>query len=686
MTDLVYAAAYPLYRDRGWSVIKLRAGIKYPPPAGFTGRDGIDPSGADMHAWAEEEPGGNLAIRLPVEVIGIDVDAYGGKTGAQTLAEAEKRWGKLPYSPRSTSRDDGISGIRLYRIPPGVELVGVIEFPELGIGDIEICQRHHRYVMGWPSIHPSGRRYQWLGIDDGPLGEPPAPDDIPDLPAGWVEALTKPVHNHADLGGNGAYDVRRALTEGEMSRRVAWKLGEAVAACDGANRHDHTRDNALGLLRYGKQGDSGVRPALKALQKAFVAAVGPDRPGGTAQAADEFRDFVNSGRVAKLLAQPDHDDWTHNLSEPPPDDHHAGEWTSQPPTDDEGASNDAPRKETFRTQLLSVTDLANLPPVQPLVDGLLYRNTLAQLSGPPGSYKSFISVDLSCALASGQTSWEGHHIANREKVVYVAAEGASGLLARILAWCEHHNVDPDQLEGWLFILPLPIQLGAIVQVDQAVEMAKDIGAGLLVLDTRARCTLGLEENSATEQGEAVHAADRIRGAADCTVWGIHHTGRNGSTPRGSTAWDGAVWTDLRLTAEDGTVEIKVEKHKDAPSGKTFNYRMIPHTVSDTLMRDTPEESRKSLVVFSFGDENSDKILTGVRKTVEKIAENSCGLEGLSRARLVDMAVTAGLSQASAYRAVNALVEAGSLHNIGTLKQRRYIYMGRKLGDDDNTQI
>src|SRR5262249_51610384 len=96
---------------------------------------------------AEDEPHGNLAIRLPADVIGIDVDACDGKTGAPTIAEAEKRWGELPYSPRSTSRNgDYRSGIRLYRIPPGLELVDRIEFPELGIGDIEIIQHHHGYV------------------------------------------------------------------------------------------------------------------------------------------------------------------------------------------------------------------------------------------------------------------------------------------------------------------------------------------------------------------------------------------------------------------------------------------------------------------------------------------------------------------------------------------------------------
>lgn len=342
---------------------------------------------------------------------------------------------------------------------------------------------------------------------------------------------------------------------------------------------------------------------------------------------------------------------------------------------------------TFRDLLLSVSDLGRLPAVEPLVDELLFRNTLAQLAGPPGSYKSFIAVGIACALSSGQKNWAGHRIRKREKVVYVAAEGASGLRARILAWCEREKVDPGELEGWLFILPLPLQLGSVIHVDQAVEMVKDVGAGLLILDTRARCTLGLEENSATEQGRAVESAERIRAAADCTVWGIHHSGRNGSAPRGSTAWDGAVWSDLRLTSEDGTAAITVEKHKDAPSNRTFDYRLVPHTVSETAMPDVPESARKSLVVFSNDSENSGGFLTGILTrgcdTVRNIAENSCGLEGLSRTALVDMAGTAGIPKASAYRAVNTLIKAGTLHNVGTDKQRRYIYMGQQLGAGDD---
>lgn len=234
MTESVYAAAAPLYWDLGWrGIIPVDPADKGGVPKGFTGRDGIDVTRENLEWFAKSKPGYNIGLRQPDDVIGIDTDAYGNKTGAATQAEAEKRWGPLPYSPRSSSRGDGISGIRLYRIPPGVELVDRIEFPELGIGDIEIIQRHHRHVQCWPSRHPqTGRLYQWLGIDDQPLDSPPHyPGDIPDLPPAWLKGLRKPVHNNGadhNLGDEPPYNVAAALTKGKPSPRVAARLAQAL--------------------------------------------------------------------------------------------------------------------------------------------------------------------------------------------------------------------------------------------------------------------------------------------------------------------------------------------------------------------------------------------------------------------------------------------------------------------------
>ena len=155
-----------------------------------------------------------------------------------------------------------------------------------------------------------------------------------------------------------------------------------------------------------------------------------------------------------------------------------------PPLDNE---QDAPRSGTgvpcrvpLVDRLLSVSDLATLPPVVPLIDGLLYRGTLAQLAGPPGSYKSFVAVGMACAVAVG-ASWEGYRVPEAGKVVYVAAEGATGLRVRILAWCEANGTDPADLDGRLFILPCPIQLGNTLDVTEAIDLVRKVGADLLML-------------------------------------------------------------------------------------------------------------------------------------------------------------------------------------------------------------
>ena len=181
-TSAPYADAAPTYQRRGWGPIPLRAGTKAPPPAGWTGYGAPYPSGADVTEWASNgDGGGNIALRLPESVIGLDVDAYGGKPGAETLAEAEARLGPLPATKVSTSRGDGVSGIRVFRVPAGRCWADV-----LGPG-VEVIHHGHRYAVVAPSVHPEGRPYRWVA--DGRQVDGPAVDDLPELPTAWVAEL-----------------------------------------------------------------------------------------------------------------------------------------------------------------------------------------------------------------------------------------------------------------------------------------------------------------------------------------------------------------------------------------------------------------------------------------------------------------------------------------------------------------
>lgn len=249
----------------------------------------------------------------------------------------------------------------------------------------------------------------------------------------------------------------------------------------------------------------------------------------------------------------------------------------------------------LRDRILRLSDLRNLLPAEPLINGLLYRNTLAQLSGPPGCYKSFVAIAMSCALVAGKSLGD-FAVPNIGTVLYVAAEGASGLAKRVLAWCEVWGVDVALVEERLRFLDLPIQLGEEQHVAQAAEVATELHADLVVLDTRARCTVGLEENSATQQGEAIDAADSIRAAAGCTVLGVHHSSRTGTAGRGSNAWDGAVWSDLRMEGGGLQATIHCEKHKDVPAGCDHHFALIRHTVSPELMPNTFGPERSTLVI------------------------------------------------------------------------------------------
>ena len=72
-----YGDAAVGYWEADWmGVLPLRAGAKSPPPSGYTGQDGGWPSRVDVQRWAEERPRANIGLRLPDDVIGLDVDDY----------------------------------------------------------------------------------------------------------------------------------------------------------------------------------------------------------------------------------------------------------------------------------------------------------------------------------------------------------------------------------------------------------------------------------------------------------------------------------------------------------------------------------------------------------------------------------------------------------------------------------
>lgn len=212
-------------------------------------------------------------------------------------------------------------------------------------------------------------------------------------------------------------------------------------------------------------------------------------------------------------------------------------------------------------ELLTLDDLAAFPPARPVLKGYLYRDTVARMYGASGSMKSFLALDVAIHVANGW-DWHGHRV-EAGPVVYIVAEGAAGVWKRGAAWQQHHGkkIGPD-----LKFLPRPVQVTGS-EWDALVVACERLRPVLVVLDTQARITVGVDENSNTDMGEVVALVDRLKAATGACVWLVHHTGHNADRSRGASAVKGAMDTELSVKRDgkelnETTVTLGVEKQKD----------------------------------------------------------------------------------------------------------------------------
>lgn len=200
-----------------------------------------------------------------------------------------------------------------------------------------------------------------------------------------------------------------------------------------------------------------------------------------------------------------------------------------------------------KLRLMPAADLAALPPLKWLIRGLVPDSGFAVLYGPPGSGKSTIALDLALQVAASRA------------VVYIAAEGAGGYPARLLAWTKHHARPAGNL---LFALEA-VNLLDDKRRAELLGALGDVTPALLVVDTLARCMIGGDENSARDMGLAIDALDTIRRLTGCAVLVLHHTTKTGNSERGSSALRGAADVMLELAESDGLLTLAATKTKDS---------------------------------------------------------------------------------------------------------------------------
>lgn len=277
---------------------------------------------------------------------------------------------------------------------------------------------------------------------------------------------------------------------------------------------------------------------------------------------------------------------------------------ASPPDPSSPAGDEQPSRGRILDALLDSNDLNAIPDSVPLIDGVLDRNTVAVLAGKFGTYKSFLAIDWAACLATGKP-WNGHAVPEAVPVLYVAAEGATGVKKRRAAWVATQGGIP---RGMLTILPLAARLNQGDEVEQLDVALKELGARFLVLDTMHKVTPGMKENDNSEIGQMLSIVDLIKERNNVTVLLVHHTGHSGVRSRGGSSIEDDADTvfvvqiegESRLPDNPRTLHHRKTKDDELLTPLTLAFRGVDGTKSGVLSVDP----------FVVGDGPGDPSLEG----------------------------------------------------------------------------
>jgi hypothetical protein len=515
--------------------------------------------------WLERwEPGHALGMVGGHLADVLDVDPrHGGDASARELRRAGD-W------PRTFGRQTTPSGGEHFVISPTGERETNGFMPGLDLqSGAAAPDAHGTHGRGFaylaPTVKPSKvtgepAPYRWLeapdlalladfaGSDDSIEGvrtriaahrarrsAPPAPGDSPFVTASAATSQLFAGPGRADAGERVfTPEEARAYTAPVLERLRAARIGEIEERCNAA---------AVQLAHF-VPAFLTVDGAMKVLRDALSTTPYDEHHPASAWTVEKFRPVLDGRR-------PPADGWKASAREST---ELEGLLTPQVST---AAAPPADAVEALLAEMLTLDQVKERPAPRPLIKGLLNLDSAAWLIGAPGCRKSFVALDMACHVAAGRP-WQGLKV-TQGPVVIVAAEGAGGLGKRIKAWEVVHG----PLPAGVHVLPRPVQAGDRAAWAVLVEACRRLAPVLVVGDTQARLSVGLDENDATDMGHFIEAVDAVKRATGACVMPIHHTGRKGGDARGSSAIDGAQDTELKVEKGEGLRgRLLVEKQKD----------------------------------------------------------------------------------------------------------------------------
>lgn len=511
------------YINRGWHVLPLNPRAKHPFGAMVpNGVHGATNNPEQARAWWEKCPDAGVGIALKASgLVAVDVDPRNG--GMETLERLEAQHGQMQSDVYAFTGGGGMHFV--YQAQVVEALPGT-----LGPG---IDLKKDGYIVAEPSIHPSGRAYQWEASSD------PLEGCVPTALPGWIRDLARaPFHAAPSaavavppLAPERRTSLLDALQHVDADSRDNWlQVGMAInnemPGADGFQVWDAWSRQSS---KYDAQDQMRVWRSFK---PRGLAGVGLNSVFKMAQETG----WRNSG--APLASEP----------------------------------------QKAGLPILNIAQLEQASAaVTWAVKHVIPSDSVGVMFGASGTFKSFLALDFALHSLHGM-QWLGKKT-KRGPVLFIAAEGGSGIWRRVKAWHMVRGLDWRGIE--FYVVPLAVMLNK--GADQVVEAAQRVGVtpATVIVDTLSQTFEG-EENSANEVAGYFRAlGNGFRALWRCVVLVIHHSGHVATErPRGSSAIVANVDFMLGVFRDEKELiaTMTCEKQKDGDRFEPVQFQLTSKTV------------------------------------------------------------------------------------------------------------
>jgi putative DNA primase/helicase len=254
------------------------------------------------------------------------------------------------------------------------------------------------------------------------------------------------------------------------------------------------------------------------------------------------------------------------------------------------------KRHNFR--LLTPDELLQRPDPQWRVKGVLLTCGLAAIYGPSAVSKSFLAIDLACAIASDE-QWFGHRIQNCA-VTYCALEAEAGIPSRFRAQTMGTGRTPTEIRVRILLQEFNLLDADAIEDLAAAILTTNGRDGVVIIDTLNRAAPGVDENDSRGMGLIIANAKKLQTQVGGLLILVHHAGKDATKGlRGHSSLLAALDTVIAVERQGDNRKWTLTKSKDGKDGEAHIFRLG----EITLGKDADGDDVSSCVVVPLEGES-----------------------------------------------------------------------------------